>query len=205
MYILYENDLPGDLEFGSEVAIDTEALGLNNYRDRLCLVQIYFGTGKVHIVHFDPKSNYSSPNLKRLLQDEKILKIFHYARFDLALLQKTFGIKVGNVYCTKIASRIARTYTDAHGLKAIVKEFFNMEISKKEQGSYWGGDISEEQLKYAANDVLFLHRIRERLDMMLENEGRTGLMRECLEFLPTRVELDLRGWGDEDIFSHQMV
>lgn len=205
MYILYENDLPDDLEFGSEVAIDTEALGLNNYRDRLCLVQIYFGTGKVYIVHFDSKSDYNSPNLKRLLEDEKILKIFHYARFDLALLQKTFGFEVKNVYCTKIASRIARTYTDAHGLKTIVKEFFNMEISKKEQGSYWGSDISEEQLKYAANDVLFLHRIRDRLNMMLDNEGRTDLLDECLKFLPTRVKLDLRGWGNEDIFSHQML
>ncbi|MDR2777413.1 MAG: ribonuclease D [Rickettsiales bacterium] len=203
-YRLYRDDLPDDIRFGSEVAIDTEALGLNNFRDRLCLVQVYFGSGEVYIVHFDKKSTYNSPNLKRLLLDESILKIFHYARFDLAILQKTFGIRIGNVYCTKIASRIARTYSDIHGLKALIREFFGIEISKREQGSYWGGDeISEDQLKYAANDVLFLHRIRDRLNTILENENRKELAERCFSFLPTRVDLDLLGWINVDIFCHQ--
>jgi ribonuclease D len=203
-YKLYRGDLPGEVKFESEVAIDTEALGLNNFRDRLCLVQVYFGSGEVHIVHFDKKSNYDAPNLRRLLSDKGILKIFHYARFDMAILQKTFGIRIENVYCTKIASRIARTYSDIHGLKALVREFFGIEISKKEQGSYWGGDeISEDQLKYASNDVLFLHRIRSRLNVILENENRKELVERCFSFLPTRVDLDLLGWADIDVFCHQ--
>lgn len=205
MHILHSDDLPANLDLGSEVALDTEALGLNNHRDRLCLVQIYSGSGDVvHMVHFNADSKYESPNLKKLLQDENVLKIFHYARFDMALLQKTFDVRVNNVYCTKIASRLARTYSDAHGLKALIKEFFNTDISKREQSSYWGGNISEEQLRYAANDVLYLHRIRNRLNEILESEGRMDLLRECLNFLPTRVELDLRGWTD-DIFSHQVL
>ncbi|GHU29342.1 3'-5' exonuclease [Bacilli bacterium] len=203
-YALYENDLPDGIEFGSEVAIDTEALGLNNFRDRLCLVQIYFGSGEVYIVHFDKDNTYrSSPNLMRLLTDKTILKIFHYARFDMAILQKAFDIRIENVYCTKIASKIARTYSDVHGLRVLIREFFSMDISKKEQGSYWGGDISEEQLKYAANDVLFLHRIRKRLNIILENENRKKLVEECFKFLQTRVDLDLLGWSEIDIFSHQ--
>ncbi|MDR1425923.1 MAG: ribonuclease D [Rickettsiales bacterium] len=202
-YKLYKNDLPDSVEFGPEVAIDTEALGLNNSRDRLCLAQIYFGTGDVHIVHFDRKSAYSSPNLERLLSSKNILKIFHYARFDMAILQKTFGIHIDNVYCTKIASKIARTYSDVHGLRILIREFFGLEISKKEQSSYWGGDeISEEQLRYASNDVIFLHRIRGRLNTILENENRKDLAERCFNFLSTRVDLDLLGWADIDIFCH---
>ena len=140
----------------------------------------------------------------KLLTDNNVLKIFHYARFDMAILNKTFNIDIRNVYCTKIASKIARTYTDAHGLKAIIKEFFNIDISKREQSSYWGGEINEEQLKYAANDVLFLHRIKNRLNIMLENEHRKELVEECFNFLPTRVKLDLSGWTD-DIFSHHQL
>ncbi len=197
----YKNDLPDNLILSNEIAIDTEALGLNNFRDRLCLVQLCDGNEDVHIIHFDNKSDYNSPNLIKLLSDDNILKIFHYARFDMAILNKTFNINIKNVYCTKIASKIARTYTDTHGLKAIIKEFFNIDISKKEQSSYWGGDINEEQLKYAANDVLFLHRIKNKLDIMLTNENRKELVEECFKFLPTRVKLDLSGWTD-DIFSH---
>lgn len=200
----YRNDLPNDLNLGNEIAIDTEALGLNNFRDRLCLVQLSSGDGNVHMVHFDSNSDYNSPNLIKLLADDKILKIFHYARFDLAILNKTFNIDIRNIYCTKIASKIARTYTDAHGLKVIIKEFFNIDISKREQSSYWGGEINEEQLKYAANDVLFLHRIKNKLDLMLENEHRKELAEECFKFLPTRVKLDLSGWTD-DIFSHHQL
>lgn len=203
MYSLYENDLPNDLEFGKEVAIDTETLGLNNFRDRLCMVQIYFGEGKVYLVHFGGNNKYKSPNLVRLLTDDKILKIFHFARFDLAILQKTFNINIKNIYCTKIASKIARTYSDAHGLKVLIKEFWGIEISKREQSSYWGGKISESQLKYASNDVLYLHRIKSRLDEILNNENRTELAEECFKFLSTRVKLDLNGWSDVDIFSHQ--
>jgi ribonuclease D len=202
-YHLYEDDLPESIEFGKEVAIDTEALGLNNSRDRLCLVQLCFGGSEVHMVHFKSGSGYNSPNLKNLLSDNSILKIFHYARFDVAILQQTFNILINNIYCTKIASRIARTYSDVHGLRVLVREFFNLDISKKEQNSYWGGEISEEQLRYAANDVLFLHRIRDRLNIILENENRKELAEECFKFLHTRVDLDLLGWGDIDIFSHQ--
>lgn len=198
----YEDDLPDNLNLGKEVAIDTEALGLNNFRDRLCLVQLTKGDGSVHVVHFGSNSTYNSPNLVKLLTDKDVLKIFHYARFDVAILDKTFNIDIENIYCTKIASKIARTYTDTHGLKVIIKEFFNIDISKKEQSSYWGGSINEEQLKYAANDVLFLHRIKDKLNAMLENEKRKELAEECFKFIPTRVKLDLSGWLDVDIFSH---
>ena len=203
-YKYYENDLPDNLDLGKEIAIDTEALGLNNFRDRLCLIQFSSGDGVAHLVHFKSDNNYkNSPNVVKLLTNDNILKIFHFARFDLAILQKTFNIEIHNIYCTKIASKIARTYTDAHGLKALIKEFFNIDISKKEQSSYWGGHITDEQLKYASNDVLFLHRIKEKLDSILENENRKELVLECFKFLPTRVKLDLSGWLDIDIFSHQ--
>lgn len=197
----YKNDLPESVKLGNEIAIDTETLGLNNFRDRLCLVQLSSGDGKAYLVHFEGK-DYSAPNLRKILSDENILKIFHFARFDMAVLQKTFGFEIHNVYCTKIASKIARTYTDTHGLKVLVKEFFNLEISKREQSSYWGGEISEEQAKYAANDVLFLHKIKEHLDYILKNEGREELAYNCFKFLNTRVNLDLNGWLDLDIFSH---
>lgn len=200
-YLFYKNDLPNDLDLGNEIAIDTEALGLNNFRDRLCMIQICKGDNTAYIVQFD-KDNYNSPNLIKLLQNENILKIMHYARFDMAILQKTFGFQIKNVYCTKIASKIARTYTDAHGLKALVKELIDIEISKREGTSYWGGNINEEQLKYAANDVLFLHRIKTKLNDMLEKEGRRELAYDCFKFLNTRVDLDLNGWLELDIFSH---
>lgn len=202
-YKYYENDLPDDLDLGSEIAIDTEALGLNNFRDRLCLIQFSSGDGVAHLVHFKSNSDYNSPNIKRILTNNNILKIFHFARFDLAILQKTFNIEINNIYCTKIASKIARTYTDSHGLKVLIKEFFNIDISKREQSSYWGGDMTDEQLKYASNDVLFLHKIKDKLNMILENENRKHLAEECFNFLPTRVKLDLSGWLEMDIFSHQ--
>ena len=202
-YVYYEDDLPDGLDLGKEVAIDTEALGLNNFRDRLCLIQFCSGDGVAHLVHFNSKSSYEAPNVKKLLQDKDVLKIFHFARFDLAILQKTFNIEIENIYCTKIASKIARTYTDTHGLKVLIKEFFNIDISKKEQSSYWGDNITEEQLKYASNDVLFLHKIKEKLDKILENEGRKQLAVDCFKFLPTRVRLDLMAWLDVDIFGHQ--
>ena len=200
-YNLYENDLPDDVVFGDEIAIDTEALGLNNFRDRLCLVQITDGSGVIHMVHFSPNS-YNAPNLIKLLTDDSKLKIMHFARFDVAILQKTFNIEINNIYCTKIASKIARTYTDAHGLKTLVKEVYNIDISKKEQSSYWGGTISEEQLKYAGNDVLYLHGIKKYLDNILTRENRMDYVKECFKFLKTRVALDLNGWINEDIFSH---
>lgn len=203
-YILYKNDIPNDLDLGKEIAIDTETLGLDNFRDRLCLIQMTSGKDEiVHLVHFDGK-DYSAPNLKKLLMKKDILKIFHFARFDMAILQKTFGFPIENVYCTKIASKIARTYTDAHGLKVLVKEFFNIEISKKEQSSYWGVIPNEEQLKYASNDVLYLHKIKEKLDFILVNENRKTLADDCFKFLNTRVNLDLAGWINIDIFSHSI-
>lgn len=202
MYKYYEDDLPNDLDLGTEIAIDTETLGLNNFRDRLCLIQFSSGDGVAHLVHFKSNSDYNSPNIRKILTNDNILKIFHFARFDLAILQKTFNIEINNVYCTKIASKIARTYTDTHGLKVLIKEFFNIDISKREQSSYWGGDITDEQLKYASNDVLFLHKIKDRLNIILENENRKKLAEDCFKFLPTRVKLDLSGWLEMDIFSH---
>lgn len=203
VYKYYENDLPDDLDLGKEVAIDTEALGLNNMRDRLCMIQFSSGDGVAHLVHFKSNSTYNSPNIIKLLTDNNVLKIFHFARFDLSILQITFNIEIRNIYCTKIASKIARTYTDAHGLKAIIKEFFNIDISKREQSSYWGGEMTDEQLKYASNDVLFLHKIKEKLNIMLENENRKDLAEDCFKFLPTRVKLDMKGWLETDIFSHE--
>ena len=200
-YNLYENDLPNDVIFGNEIAIDTEALGLNNLRDRLCLVQITDGSGVIYMVHFS-SNNYDAPNLVKLLTDDSKLKIMHFARFDVAILQKTFNIEINNIYCTKIASKIARTYTDAHGLKTLVKEVYNIDISKKEQSSYWGGEINEDQKKYAGNDVLYLHGIKKYLDNILTRENRMDYVKECCKFLKTRVKLDLNGWIDEDIFSH---
>lgn len=203
-YILYKNDIPNNLDLGKEIAIDTETLGLDNFRDRLCLIQMTSGKDEVvHLVHFDGK-DYSAPNLKKLLMKKDILKIFHFARFDMAILQKTFGFPIENVYCTKIASKIARTYTEAHGLKVLVKEFFNIEISKKEQSSYWGATPNDEQLKYASNDVLYLHKIKEKLDFILVNENRKTLADDCFKFLNTRVNLDLAGWINIDIFSHSI-
>ena len=200
----YEGDLPNDLDLGSIIAIDTEAMGLNNQRDRLCLVQLSSGDGVGHVVRFQPNQYKNAVNLKKLLTDPKKLKIMHFARFDMAILQKYLHIKVRNVYCTKIASKIARTYTDCHGLKALAREFLNVNISKQEQSSYWGAEtITPEQLDYAIHDVLFLHELKNKLDLQLEREGRKKLAYECFKFLNTRVDLDLSGWLDIDIFSHE--
>ncbi len=198
---LYKNDLDDGIVFKGNVAIDTEAMGLDPARDRLCLIQIFDGETDCHMVQFE-NSNTDSPNLIKLLNDEKIEKIFHYARFDMAALKHALKIDVKNVYCTKIASKIARTYTNNHGLKDLCKELLGVEISKKQQSSDWGNsNLSKEQIAYAANDVIYLHQIKDRLDAMLIRENRQLLVDACLSFLPTRVDLDLRGW-ENDIFSH---
>ena len=198
---LYKNDLDDGIVFKGNVAIDTEAMGLDPARDRLCLIQIFDGETDCHMVQFE-NSNTESPNLIKLLNDENIQKIFHYARFDMAALKHALKIDVKNVYCTKIASKIARTYTNNHGLKDLCKELLGVEISKKQQSSDWGNsNLSKEQIAYAANDVIYLHQIKDKLDEMLVREDRQLLVDACLSFLPTRVELDLRGW-ENDIFSH---
>ena len=198
---LYKNDLDDGVNFNGNVAIDTEAMGLDPARDRLCLIQIYDGETDCHMVQFE-NSNVNSPNLVKLLSNENIQKIFHYARFDMAALKHALQIDIKNVYCTKIASKIARTYTNNHGLKDLCKELLGIEISKKQQSSDWGNsNLSKDQILYAANDVIYLHKIKNKLDEMLIRENRQQLVESCLSFLPTRVELDLRGW-DNDIFSH---
>ena len=198
---LYKNDLEKSILFGKTIAIDTEAMGLDPARDRLCLIQIYDGVGDCHMVQFENK-DYFSPNLVKLLSDQSTQKIFHYARFDMAALKHALKTNINNVYCTKIASKIARTYTNNHGLKDLCKELLNVEISKKQQSSDWGNiNLSKDQITYAANDVIYLHKIKEKLDQMLIRENRQNLVKACLDFLPTRIELDLKGW-ENDIFSH---
>ncbi len=199
---LHKGDLPSDLNLGSSIAIDTESMGLKIVRDRLCLVQISAGDGNAHLVQFEG-CEYNAPNLVKILSDEKILKIFHFARFDLAMLKHYLSVEVKNYYCTKIASRLVRTYSDSHGLKALCEELIGVEISKKQQSSDWGNQIiSNKQLDYAAADVLYLHRLKEKLDVMLKREGRENLFVRCLDFLQTRVDLDLKGFPELDIFSH---
>jgi ribonuclease D len=199
---LHKGDLPNGLDLGKVVAVDTEALGLNPGRDRLCLVQLSSGDGSAHLVQF-ARDEYQAPNLKRLLTDQKVLKLFHFARFDLAILRRYLGVMASPVYCTRTASKVARTYTDKHGLKDLVKELLDIDLSKQQQSSDWGAEtLSEQQLAYAANDVAFLHRLKEALDAMLEREGRMALAQACFGFLPTRAELDLAGWGEGDIFAH---
>ena len=199
---LYKNDLPENVTFSNIIAIDTEAMGLNPSRDRLCLIQLYDGEGDCHLVQFDG-FDYNSPNLQKVLSDKNKIKIFHYARFDMAAIKHALGINLENIYCTKIASKIARTYTNSHGLKDICKELLDVEISKKKQSSDWGNiSLSKEQITYAANDVVHLHNIRIKLNEILEREKRFELANACFDFLPTRVELDLKGWVDKDIFSH---
>ena len=198
---LHKDDLPPGTHFGHAVAIDTETLGLNPYRDRLCLVQLSRGDGNAELVQL--RRHYEAPELKRLLTDESVLKIFHFARFDMAVLKHSFGVMPRPVYCTKIASRLARTFTDRHGLKDLAKELLGIELSKQQQSSDWGADqLTPEQLNYAASDVLHLHALREKLEAMLVREGREGLARACFAFLPTRVELDLQGWSEIDPFAH---
>ena len=200
---LYKGDLPDDLKLEKSLAIDTEATGLNLDRDRLCVVQISTGDGNVHIVHF-PDGKYDAPNLKKLLQNNHILKIFHYARFDVAIIYRYLGVMMKNIYCTKIASKIARTYSDSHGLKDICKELLNIQISKQQQSSYWGGEqLSKHQLEYAAGDVLYLHKLKAILDEILEREKRKELFDECLSCIELIVKLDLKGWNGAEIFSHK--
>ena len=178
-------------------------MGLNNHRDRLCLIQISTGDGKAHLVQLGGTFGYSAPNLRSLISNKNIIKIFHFARFDLAVIKKYLNIMCEPIYCTKIASKIARTYTDKHGLKELCKELLNIEISKQQQSSYWGANVlSENQLQYAANDVLYLHKIKEKLDEILIRENRLELVLEAFKYLPSRTELDLRGWINTDIFSH---
>ena len=198
----HRGDLPDDYAPGSAVAIDTETLGLNPARDRLCVVQLSTGDGTADVVQI-ARGQTRAPNLERLLRDPAVTKLFHFARFDVAVLYKTFGVMAEPIYCTKIASKLARTYTDRHGLKDLVRELLGLEISKQQQSSDWGADtLSEAHLAYAASDVLHLHRLRDRLDAMLEREGRDGYAQAAFGFLPTRARLDLDGWAETDIFSH---
>ena len=199
---LHRGDLPDLSRYTGAVAIDTETMGLNPHRDRLCVVQLSPGDGSADVVQI-PKGHTDAPNLKALLANPANTKIFHFARFDVAVLYQTFGVMTGPIYCTKIASRLIRTYTDRHGLKDLVREVLNVDLSKQQQSSDWGSDsLTEPQLAYAASDVLHLHGLRERLDAMLAREGRTALAQACFDFLPTRVKLDLGGWEAEDIFAH---
>ncbi|MDA9401108.1 ribonuclease D [Bradyrhizobium sp. CCBAU 45389] len=199
---LHRGDLPDLSRYTTAVAIDTETMGLNPHRDRLCVVQLSPGDGSADVVQI-PKGHTDAPNLKALLANPAITKIFHFARFDVAVLYQTFGVMTGPIYCTKIASRLTRTYTDRHGLKDLVREVLNVDLSKQQQSSDWGSDsLTEPQLAYAASDVLHLHALRERLDAMLVREGRTQLAKACFDFLPTRALLDLQGWAEEDIFAH---
>jgi len=203
---LHRGDLPDLSRYTDSVAIDTETMGLHPHRDRLCVVQMSNGDGSADVVQIPKgygKDSADAPNLKALLANPKILKIFHFARFDLAALYNAFGVMPQPVYCTKIASRLCRTYTDRHGLKDLVREVLNIDLSKQQQSSDWGSQtLSEAQLAYAASDVLHLHALRERLDAMLAREDRTALAQACFEFLPTRAKLDLEGWDTEDIFAH---
>ena len=199
---LHKNDLPAGLSFGPTVAVDTETLGLNVNRDRLCLVQLSSGDGTAHLVQFDGH-DYAAPNLKALLTDPAVLKIFHYARFDIAVLEKNLGVVTAPIYCTKIASKLVRTYTDRHGLKDLVGELVGIELSKQQQSSDWASsELSQQQLAYAASDVLHLHALKTKLDAMLAREGRTQFAQAAFGFLPTRAKLDLAGFGEDDIFSH---
>ena len=199
---IHKNDLPEALSFGDCVAIDTETMGLNPYRDRLCLVQLSAGDGDAHLVQIASPAN-DCPNLRSLLADKSVTKLFHFARFDIASLTHGIGPVNGQIYCTKIASKLVRTYTDRHGLKDLCRELLKIEISKQQQSSDWGAcDITDEQAEYAAGDVLYLHQLRDRLDKMLDREGRHAIAKQCFAFLPTRATLDLDGFGETDIFHH---
>jgi ribonuclease D len=202
MITLHKGDIPAGLSFGDAVAIDTETMGLNPHRDRLCLIQLSAGDGDAHLVQFAP-GEYAAPNLKKLLADPKLLKIFHFGRFDIAIMQAYLGVTCQNVFCTKIASRLCRTYTDRHSLKELARELLTVEMDKTSQTSDWGADeISQQQQNYAASDVLYLHKIKDRLVEMLKREGRLEIAQACFDFLPTRAVLDLQGWDGYDIFAH---
>jgi ribonuclease D len=198
---LYRGDLPEGFKAGVAVAIDTETLGLKPQRDRLCVVQLSTGDGSAHLVQIE-KGN-AAPRLKALLEDPAVLKIFHFARFDVATLKHHLGAVTAPLYCTKIASRLTRTYTDRHGLKDLIKELLGIELNKQQQSSDWGSHVlSDAQKQYAAQDVIYLHEVKTRLDQMLEREGRMALAKTCFEFIPARAELDLAGWAEEDVFAH---
>lgn len=199
---LHQGDLPDGLDLGKLVAIDTETLGLNPFRDRLCLAQLSAGDGVCHAVQFAARE-YGAPNLKRLLADPSVTKLFHFARFDVAMFRRYLGVICAPVYCTKIASKLVRTYTDRHGLKDLVRELLNIELSKEQQSSDWGApQLTEKQIAYAASDVAHLHALKSALDTMLVRENRTQLAKACFDFLPARAELDLAGWEEVDIFAH---
>ena len=198
----YQNDLPPDLDLGSVIAVDCETMGLNPIRDRLCLVQLSSGDGVAHLVQIS-KGQTVAPNLVRIIKDESVKKLFHFGRFDIAALLSTFGVLVTNVYCTKIASKLVRTYTDRHGLKNLLQEILNVDISKQQQSSDWGAKtLSKAQIEYAATDVLHLHALRDKLNEMLDRENRTVFANECFKFLPFRAALDVSGWNHIDIFEH---
>jgi len=199
---LHNGDLPAGLDLGPIVAIDSETMGLNPQRDRLCVVQLSAGDGDAHLVKFAP-GPISAPRLQAVLADPKTLKLFHFARFDVAAFMQGLGVATAPVYCTKIASRLARTYTDRHGLKDLVRELLGIELSKQQQSSDWGADaLTDAQIEYAASDVLYLHKLKEKLDVMLAREGRADLAKACFDFLPARAALDLAGWPEIDILAH---
>jgi ribonuclease D len=199
---LHKGDLPAGLDLGNLVAVDTETLGLNPNRDRLCLAQLSAGNDVCHAVQFVAE-NYTAPNLKKLLTNPGVTKLFHFARFDIAMFKRYLGVECKPVYCTKIASKLVRTYTDRHGLKDLVRELLNVDLSKEQQSSDWGApELSEKQLAYAANDVAYLHQLKAVLDAMLAREKRVHLAKACFDFLPVRAELDLEGWEETDIFAH---
>lgn len=198
---IFNDDIPDNIDFGSSIAIDTETMGLNFNRDRLCLIQISTAKQECFLVKFN--NDFTAPNLRKLLADDKIQKIFHFARFDMAVIFLNLKIRFSNVYCTKIASKLVRTYTDSHGLKNLCEELLSIEISKKQQSSDWGNQkLSDKQIDYACSDVIYLHSLKNKLEEMITRENRETLLKECLNFLPTRVELDLNGFQNVDIFSH---
>ncbi len=200
---LHKGDLPLDYRAGDSVAIDTETLGLKPHRDRLCVVQLSTGDGSADVVQI-AKGQTAAPNLERLLADASVKKLFHFGRFDIAVMAKAFGVMTENIYCTKIASKLVRTYTDRHGLRELCRELLAVDISKQQQSSDWGADaLSDAQVAYAASDVLHLHALKAKLDVMLVREGRDGVAQRCFDFLPTRAHLDLVGWPDNDIFAHE--
>lgn len=199
---LYKNDLPDGLDLGPVVAIDCETMGLNPHRDRLCLIQMSGGDGNCHLIQVE-RGQTEAPNLAKLLEDPKVLKLFHFGRFDIAAMYHAFGALAAPVYCTKIASKMVRTFTDRHGLKYLLQELVGVDISKQQQQSDWGAEVlTDAQMDYAASDVLYLHRLKSELDAKLAREGRTELAQACFDFLPTRAKLDLIGWPEIDIFSH---
>ena len=201
-HTVHKRDLPDGLDLGPVVAIDSETMGLIPHRDRLCVVQLSSGDGTAHLVQI-AQDQTSAPNLERLLADPNVLKLFHYGRFDIAVMLHRFGVLTAPVYCTKIASKLVRTYTDRHGLKALLDELLSVDISKQQQSSDWGAEtLTQAQVDYAASDVLYLHQLKEKLDARLEREGRMDTAQACFDFLPQRARLDLMGWPDTDIFSH---